>query len=186
MIVLAVIAMWLLLAFWQGLVDLPGDLKDWLPDLRPPEISVPSGPLKGTVDRIVIDKSDRMLIAVQDGKPARVYTVALGKSPEGDKQRQGDGRTPEGIYHVDRRNDRSQFHLSLGIDYPKPDERARAKAAGIDPGGDIFIHGQPNGRVAPGYRITTDWTDGCVALSDGEIEELFAATPVGTEVEIRP
>lgn len=174
-------------AFWRGLLPWP----DWLPPLpdRLPElppVEVPRGPLTGTVDRIVIDKSDRMMIAMQDGKPARVYSVALGFAPEGDKVRQGDGKTPEGVFRVDRRNDRSKFHLSLGIDYPRPEDRARARAQGVNPGGDIFIHGQPNGRVKEGYAIRGDWTDGCVAVSDAEIRELFAATKLGTEVEIRP
>lgn len=171
-----------LLALWQGF----DRVRDWLPDLIPPPVGAPSGPLEGTVDRLVVDKSDRMLMAMQDGRVARVYAVALGHAPLGDKARQGDGRTPEGVFRVDRRNDRSAFHLSLGIDYPQPADRARARAAGVDPGGDIFIHGQPNGRVAAGYRITGDWTDGCIAVSDAEIEELFAATPMGTPVEIRP
>ena len=146
----------LIWAFWSGWLDLDR-LRGWLPDLTPPRVEVPTGPLKGTVDKLVVDKSDRMLIAMQDGRAARVYQVALGFQPEGDKTRQGDGRTPEGVYHIDRRNDRSRFHLSLGIDYPRPQDRAEAKAAGVNPGGDIFIHGQPNGRVQAGYRIVGDW-----------------------------
>ena len=146
----------------------------------------PPGPLTGPVERIVIDKSDRSMIAMQGGRAVRTYRVALGFAPEGDKAREGDGRTPEGVFHVDRRNAGSAFHRSLGIDYPRPQDRARARAAGVSPGGDIFIHGQPNGRVAPDMRIVGDWTAGCIAVSDAEIEELFAATPIGTEVEIRP
>lgn len=189
MIALLAIVVLIVLAFWQGLVELPGNLRDKLPDWTPPEISipdVPTEPLTGKVDRIVIDKSDRMMIAVRDGKPARVYQIALGGTPVGDKQQQGDRRTPEGVFKVDRLNDKSRFHLSIGIDYPQAEDRARARAAGVDPGGDIFIHGQPNGRVADGYRIKGDWTDGCIAVSDAEIEELFANTAIGTEVEIRP
>lgn len=170
-------------AFWRSLLPWP----DWLPPMRPlPHVEVPTGPLQGTVERIIIDKSDRMMIAVQDGRPAKVYRIALGFAPDGDKAREGDGRTPEGMFRIDRRNGRSAFHLSLGLDYPRPHDPARAKAAGIDPGGDIFIHGQPNGRVAPGFRIRGDWTEGCIAVSDAEIEELFAATPIGTPVEVRP
>lgn len=172
--------------FWRGFLPWP----DWLPPLRElpevPKVEVPAGPLRGMVDRIVIDKSDRMMIAIQDGRPARVYQVALGRAPEGDKVKEGDGKTPEGVFRVDRLNDRSRFHLSLGLDYPRPEDRARARAAGVDPGGDIFIHGQPNGRVERGFRIRGDWTDGCIAVSDDEIAELFAATRIGTEVEIRP
>lgn len=174
-------------AFWRGMLPLP----DWLPPLPRhlpdlPRIEVPAGPLTGTVERILIDKSYRMMIAVQDGRPARVYRVALGRAPEGDKTREGDGRTPEGLFRVDRLNDRSRFNLSLGLDYPRAEDHARARAAGVDPGGDIFIHGQPNGRVERGFRIRGDWTDGCIAVADAEIEELFAATRIGTEVEIRP
>lgn len=173
-------------ALWRGWLPWP----DWLPEppwqAPLPRIELPTGPLTGTVERIVIDKSDRMMIAIQDGRPARVYTVALGFAPQGDKLRQGDGRTPEGLFRVDRRNDRSKFHLSLGLDYPHPEDRRRAAAQGLDPGGDIFIHGQPNGRVEEGHAIRGDWTDGCIAVSDAEIRELFAATPIGTEVEIRP
>ena len=170
----------ILWGFWRGLLPWP----DGLPPL--PQIAVPTGPLEGPVERIIIDKSDRMMIAVQNGKPAKVYQIALGFAPEGGKHREGDGRTPEGVFRVDRRNDRSAFHLSLGLDYPQPRDRARAKAAGVPPGGDIFIHGQPNGRVAPGYRIKGDWTEGCIAVADAEIEELFAATRIGTVVEVRP
>ena len=175
-------------AFWRGVLPWPEGLPPLLQDLPRalPPIEVPTGPLDGSVDRIVIDKSDRMMIAFRDGRPARVWQVALGRAPEGDKVREGDGRTPEGIFRVDRRNDRSAFHLSLGLDYPRPEDSARARAAGVDPGGDIFIHGQPNGRVERGFRIKGDWTDGCIAVSDDEIAELFAATRIGTEVEIRP
>ena len=115
----------------------------------------------------------------------REYRIALGFAPEGDKARQGDGKTPEGLYKIDRRNDRSKFYLSLGIDYPQAQDRQRARAGGYDPGGDIFIHGQPN-QIAEGYRVKGDWTEGCVAIDNAQIAELFAATPIGTEVEIRP
>ncbi len=170
---------------WQALAapGLPA-LPAWaaLPAIPP----LPAGPIEGQIDRIVIDKTGRLMVAFQDGRPVRAFQVALGPAPEGRKTRQGDGRTPEGVFRVDRRNDASRFHLSLGLDYPRPQDRARARAAGLHPGGDIFIHGQPNGRVARGFRIKGDWTDGCIAVSDAEIEELFAATRIGTEVEIRP
>lgn len=176
---LAVFIFWLwhaVPAFFAGLppVELP----------PPPAYS--SGPIKGNVDRIVIDKTGRLMVAFQDGKPVRSYRIALGFAPQGDKKQQGDGKTPEGIFKIDRRNDKSKFYLSLGINYPRPEDKARAKAEGVDPGGDIFIHGQPNGRVEKGYRITGDWTDGCPAISDLEMKELFDSTPMGTIVEIRP
>ena len=142
-------------------------------------------PLTGKVDHILIEKADRRMTVFRAGKPLQTYQIALGFSPYGDKTRQGDGRTPEGVFQVDRRNAQSAFHLSLGLDYPRPADRARATAAGVDPGGDIMIHGQPNGR-ADGTMLTHDWTAGCIALSDQEIEELFAAVDIGTPVEIRP
>ena len=147
--------------------------------LPPPE------PLAGQIDRILIEKADRRLTVYRDGEALKSYRVALGFAPEGDKARQGDGRTPEGLFRIDRRNAQSAFNLSLGIDYPQPDDIARARAGGYSPGGDIFIHGQPNGYDAvPTLRY--DWTEGCIALADAEIEELWRVTPLGTEVEIRP
>ncbi|MDO5529639.1 MAG: L,D-transpeptidase family protein [Paracoccus sp. (in: a-proteobacteria)] len=145
----------------------------------------PDAPIIGQIDRIEIDKAARRLTAFQNGAAVRVYEIQLGFAPEGTKIRQGDGKTPEGVFRVDRRNDRSAFHLSLGLDYPLPADRARARAGGYDPGGDIFIHGQPN-QIEEGFRVRGDWTDGCVAITNDEIRELFAATPIGTTVEIRP
>ncbi|MDO5606396.1 MAG: L,D-transpeptidase family protein [Paracoccus sp. (in: a-proteobacteria)] len=152
------------------------------PPLPRPDISAP---LQGQIDRLVIEKAARRMSAWQNGRMVREYRVALGFAPDGDKMRQGDGKTPEGIFRIDRRNDRSRFHLSLGIDYPRAADRARARAGGYDPGGDIFIHGQPN-EIAAGFRVAGDWTDGCIAIDNHEIEELFAATPIGAQVEIRP
>ena len=139
------------------------------------------------VDLILVDKSDRTLSLVRDGETVRTYAVGLGFEPEGDKARQGDGRTPEGIFHIGRRNDASRFHLSLGLDYPRPEDVARASAGGYSPGGDIFIHGQPNGLdLGPRARVAGDWTDGCVAVTNANIEEVWAVAPLGTTVEIRP
>jgi murein L,D-transpeptidase YafK len=99
--------------------------------------------------------------------------------------RQGDGRTPEGAFRINRRNAHSKFHLSLGIDYPQQDDLIRASAGGYSPGGDIFIHGQPNAFFGKA-TLRHDWTEGCIAVSDTEIEELWLITRLGTEVEIRP
>lgn len=115
----------------------------------------------------------------------RAYPVALGFSPEGDKAREGDGRTPEGRFTIDRRNAASAYTLSLGIDYPRPEDRARARKAGYSPGGDIMIHGQPNA-VPDGSMLPGDWTAGCIALSNAEIREIWQVVPIGTPVEIRP
>ncbi|MFV0410734.1 MAG: murein L,D-transpeptidase family protein [Paracoccus sp. (in: a-proteobacteria)] len=156
--------------------------RPWPPTRPAPDLS---RPIEGNIDRILIEKGARRLSVYQDGQLVRQYRIALGFAPMGDKDRQGDGRTPEGLFKVDRRNDQSQYHLSLGIDYPQPEDRARARTGSYDPGGDIFIHGQPN-QIEEGFRVRGDWTAGCIAIDNHQIDELFAATPVGTEVEIRP
>lgn len=156
--------------------------------LRPPvavPVVPPLAPIVGQIDRIVIEKSARRLMLFQDGLPVRSYVMALGFAPVGDKSRQGDGRTPEGIYRINRLNDRSAYHLSLGIDYPQASDVKLAAANGYDPGGDIMIHGQPNA-LPDAVVIAGDWTAGCIAVSNTQIREIFAATPIGTEVEIRP
>ncbi|RYI24079.1 MAG: hypothetical protein EON48_07545, partial [Acetobacteraceae bacterium] len=150
------------------------------PVVPPPS---PAAPLVGQIDRIVIEKAARRMQLIQGGKPVRVYQIALGFTPAGDKLRQGDGKTPEGEFAVDRRNDESAFHLSLGLDYPHPDDVARAAAGGYSPGGDIFIHGQPNA-LPDGLRIKGDWTAGCIALTNAEMREIWEVIPVGTKVEI--
>lgn len=135
-------------------------------------------------DYLVIDKSERLLIAYQNGRPIRAYRgLQFGDAPAGHKRFEGDERTPEGIYTIDTRNPRSSFHLSLRVSYPNLQDRAFAEQYGRSPGGDIFIHGQPTGR--PG-RMRGDWTDGCVALTNAEIEELWQIVPDGTLIEIKP
>jgi murein L,D-transpeptidase YafK len=148
-------------------------------DLPPPP------PLTGEVERIVIEKAARRMQLFQDGKAVRTYRIALGFTPEGDKVRQGDGKTPEGEFTIDRRNAKSAFTLSVGLDYPQPEDRARAAAGGYSPGGDIFIHGQPNA-LPEGFKLRGDWTEGCIALTNTEMREVWAVTPIGTKVEIRP
>lgn len=152
--------------------------------LRPQPLP-PALPQLVQVERIVIEKAARRMRVFQGGKPVRDFRIALGADPNGDKQRQGDGRTPEGRFRINRKNAASAFHLSLGLDYPQADDRARARAGGYDPGGDIMIHGQPNA-LPPDVVLQNDWTAGCIALSNAEIAEVFAATPMGTEVEITP
>lgn len=154
---------------------------------RPPAISPPPPlpPLTGKVDRIVVEKSARRLTLWQNGKELRRYPIALGFTPVGDKLRQGDGKTPEGVFRIDRRNDRSKFHLSLGLDYPQAEDRARARAGGYDPGGDIMLHGQPNA-MPVGMKAKGDWTAGCIALTNAQIEEIWQVAAVGTVVEVRP
>ena len=155
--------------------------------LLPPEriTTPPQAPLTGQIDRIIVEKSARRMQLMQGDRVVRSYSIALGFAPDGDKDRQGDGKTPEGEFRVDRRNDESAFHLSLGLDYPRPEDRARAAAGGYSPGGDIFIHGQPD--VLPeGFKLKGDWTAGCIAVTNGEMREIWAVTAVGTTVEIRP
>jgi len=153
----------------------------YAPSPAPP----PLAPLTEQIDHILIEKSARQLTVFRDGKAVRSYQIALGFAPTGDKLQQGDGKTPEGTFAINRRNPKSSYHLSLGIDYPQTDDRKRAAAAGIDPGGEIFIHGQPNG-LGKLATIPYDWTAGCIAVSDQEIEELWRVVSNGTTVEIRP
>ncbi|MFW8595769.1 L,D-transpeptidase family protein [Cribrihabitans neustonicus] len=150
-----------------------------------PRPAPPPAPAVEQVDRILIEKSARRLTASRRGETVLEFPIALGFAPEGDKAQEGDGRTPEGRFRIDRRNPDSAYHLSLGINYPRPQDRARARAAGVSPGGDIFIHGQPN---ALGSLVTLpgDWTAGCIAVSNEQMETLWRLAQVGTEVEIRP
>ena len=142
-------------------------------------------PLAGPVDFLLVDKSNRTLTAYRDGQALKTYTgIALGDAPSGHKQFEGDEKTPEGRYTIDTRNPNSAYHLSLRVSYPNTADRALAEGLGKSPGGDIFIHGQPN--RSPVGRLPGDWTDGCIALSNAEIEELYQAVADGTPIEIRP
>ncbi|MEM7780224.1 MAG: L,D-transpeptidase family protein [Pseudomonadota bacterium] len=141
-----------------------------------------AGPL--IADYVLVDKSDRLLVAYRNGEPIRAYAnIQFGDAPSGHKRFQGDERTPEGIYTIDWRNPNSRYHLSLHISYPNAQDRAYAARYGRSPGGDIFIHGQPN--ALPIGRMRGDWTDGCIALSNAEIEDLWQIVPNGTPIEIR-
>lgn len=154
-----------------------------LPRLPPP--APPETALSGKVDHILVEKAARRMTVFRADAPLKTYRIALGFAPVGDKQREGDGKTPEGRFRIDRRNAGSAYHLSLGLDYPQPEDRARAKGGGYSPGGDIFIHGQPN-MLKGMATLRHDWTAGCIAVSDAEIEELWAAVADGTTVEVRP
>ena len=135
----------------------------------------------------MVDKSDRKMWLIHNGERYREYDISLGDSPEGHKQQEGDERTPEGNYILDYRNPKSRYHLSIHINYPNADDKARAKAKGVSPGGDIFIHGVPNGMGwAQKYYSGIDWTDGCIAVSNKEIEEIWELVKNGTPIEIRP
>lgn len=147
----------------------------------PPQIQTS---IEGEIDHILIEKTARKMTLYQNGQPVRVYNVALGFAPAGDKVREGDGKTPEGWYKIDRRNPQSAFHLSLGINYPLPSDLKRARDGGYSAGGDIFIHGQPN-KLPDNRKYAGDWTAGCIALTNPEIREIWAVTPIGTTVEIK-
>ena len=132
--------------------------------------------------RIFVDKSERTLQLIRDGKAFRTYPVALGDNPRGHKLFEGDERTPEGIYLIDGRNRHSTYHLSLSISYPNIRDVRRARAKGLDPGGQIMIHGSPMD-LSKRHR---DWTDGCIAVSNTAMEEIWRLVDTGTLIEISP
>jgi murein L,D-transpeptidase YafK len=141
----------------------------------------------GTIDRIVVEKSARRLSVFRNGNEIKSYRIALGRSPLGAKQEEGDMKTPEGIYKIDGRNPQSSFHLALHISYPSDEDDQRAAARGVSAGYDIMIHGIQNGRGWIGaFHRWSDWTAGCIAVTDEEIEELSRITPDRTTIEIRP
>ena len=137
------------------------------------------------VDYLIVDKSERLMVAYAGGQPVKAWRgLQFGEAPQGHKQFEGDERTPEGRYVIEGRNPGSAYHLSLKVSYPNAADRAFALAQGRSPGGEIFIHGQPNS--LPFGRVPGDWTDGCIALSNDEIAELWRIVPDGTVIEIRP
>jgi murein L,D-transpeptidase YafK len=152
---------------------------------KPRQLPPVPPPLTGEIDRILVEKSARRLTVFRGDQAVKTYHIALGKAPLGPKLSQGDNRTPEGIFSIDRKNAASAFHLSLGLDYPQAADLARARAGGYSAGGDIMIHGQPNS-LPSDVVVNYDWTAGCIALSNVEIAEVFAAVKLGTQVEIRP
>ena len=134
------------------------------------------------VTGIVVQKHVRKMHLMSDKEILKTYDVGLGFAPEGHKQIQGDGKTPEGLYYIDRKNHKSRFYLSLGVSYPNTNDTIRAASFGASPGGDIFIHGK-----GPRYKAASgDWTWGCIAVEDNEIEEIFAAVPYRTPILITP
>lgn len=139
------------------------------------------------IDQIKIIKSERKLFTYSKGKLLKTYQIALGKNPIGQKLKEGDGKTPEGYYEVIAKNPKSAYHLSLKISYPNPKQIEEAKKLSRNPGGDIMIHGIRNGFGFIGKsQSLIDWTKGCIAVSNKEIEEIYNSTSVGTKVEISP
>lgn len=138
-------------------------------------------------DFILVEKAARRLTLMHEGQAIRTYRIVLGGNPIGDKVNQGDDRTPEGRYVIDRKNPKSQFYLSLGVSYPDAADKADARRRGVKPGGDIFIHGTPD-YIEPLYTVGVfpDWTRGCIALPNKDMEEVFKLVSTGTAIEIRP
>lgn len=137
------------------------------------------------VDRVVLEKSKRQLTLVRGGETIRSYPVALGPNPRGHKVMEGDGRTPEGLYSLDWRNPNSRFYRSIHVSYPSLADREFAAQLGVAPGGMIMIHGEPNYlSFGPGSR--PDWTEGCIAVSNDAMDEIWAMVDDGTPIEIKP
>jgi murein L,D-transpeptidase YafK len=143
--------------------------------------------MEGQADLVEVFKAERRMELKREGRVLRSYRVALGFAPQQHKEREGDGRTPEGNYSIDARNPRSAFHLSLRVSYPDSSDRTHAASLGVPPGGDIYIHGQPNGvrKFWTGHP-DKDWTTGCVAVTDGEMREVWSLVPTGARVVIHP
>lgn len=149
-----------------------------------PEKSLPKAVV---IDKLVVHKSKHTLEAYAQGKRIKTYSVSIGRNPEGDKQKEGDGRTPEGAYIIDAKNANSGYHKNLGISYPNATDREEARRSGVKPGGDVKIHGIKNGIgfIGKFHRIT-DWTLGCIALTNAEVDELYAHVALGTPILILP
>ena len=138
-------------------------------------------------DRVVVAKSERTLTLLAQGKVIRTYKVALGGTPVGAKVQQGDHKTPEGHYILDRRNAKSSYYKSIHVSYPNEQDKRQAAKNGVSPGGDIMIHGLPNGFGWLGAtHRARDWTDGCIAITDREMDEIWEMVADGTPIEIKP
>lgn len=140
-----------------------------------------------TADSIVVEKSRRTMTLYREGAPVRIYFIALGQNPLGDKIGIGDNRTPEGLYYIAGHNPASKYHLSLKVSYPNEQDVAEARTRGVATGGDIMIHGLPHGfeKVGAEHR-QRDWTNGCIAVTNAEIEEIWSAIPDGAAIYIKP
>ena len=151
-----------------------------------PDTSSPPRPFV-QADKVVVDKSDRKLYLMRHQRVVAEYPVKLGLNPYGHKQQEGDFRTPEGRYTLNRRNPRSDFFLAIQVSYPNKEDAAWAKENGWSPGGLIMIHGQPNVPKRPAdFYANRDWTDGCIALSNADMVDVWLRTSVGLPIEIRP
>lgn len=149
--------------------------------------SAAATPLAGKADKVLVAKGERRLYLMRGGRVLRDYRVALGRRPRGTKLHEGDGRTPEGSYVVDARNPGSRFYRALHVSYPNGVDRARARALGEPAGGLIMVHGLPNERPAwDADHWMFDWTNGCIAVTNREMDELWSSIDLGTPIVIRP
>lgn len=137
-------------------------------------------------DTILVEKQKHKMTLFHKNRPIKTYNIALGFSPEGHKEQEGDGKTPEGIYYIIGKNPQSRFHLSLKLSYPSTSDKQNAKINGINPGSDIMIHGVGSRFPNQKRHALSDWTLGCIAVTNDEIEEIFRYAGVGTKVEILP
>ena len=138
-------------------------------------------------DMVVVEKSKSRLYLMREGEAFASFRVAFGSNPKGHKQEQGDGRTPEGRYILDYKNSGSAYYKSIHISYPNAKDRKEARKRGVDPGGDIMIHGQKNGYGRLSILVQRfNWTNGCIALSDRDMDTVWNAVNPGTPIEIRP
>lgn len=162
-------------------------IAQWLKEVRQIMKSEPPLGKRVRADKVLLVKGERRLTLLRRGRVLKNYRVSLGFDPDGHKQQEGDGRTPEGRYVLDWRNPKSKYHLSLHVSYPNKQDKVRAKKAGVSPGGAIMIHGLPNGfgHIGKFHRFH-DWTHGCIAVTDVEIREIWRAVRDGTPIEIRP
>jgi len=144
-------------------------------------------PPNARADKVLVLKEKHVLILLEQDRVLKSYRIALGGQPRGPKQREGDHRTPEGIYVLDRRNDRSRFYRSIHISYPNGQDLRNAASYGVSPGGDVMVHGLPNGMgwIGSAHRAR-DWTDGCIAVTNEEMDEIWRAVLDGTPIEIKP
>ncbi len=138
-------------------------------------------------EKVVVEKEKRKLHLIKDEEIFRTFDIALGISPVGDKESEGDFKTPEGTYRLDIRNPNSDFFLSIHVSYPNSGDRHEARAKGVSPGGQIMIHGQPNTPTYSGaYYKKQDWTNGCIALSNSDMIDIWLMAPNDIPIEIRP
>ena len=176
-----------ILALTSGCETISGILADLFGEAPPVTVAQPEPVSPLMADRIVVRKSKRSLELLHDGVVVESFPIALGRQPEGPKQEEGDGRTPEGIYHIDWRSMQTHYTRALHISYPDEHDRKQAHAMSVDAGGAIFIHGLPPdyGPFDPPawYR---DWTEGCIAVGNAAVVKIWDAVPDGTEVEILP